>query len=107
MPPDGVGQWRQQGSGLAHPVPKCRAIQIEPVAVKDLALAAKRKVIGVFVDQNMGEKAGTRTPAFDRARRRRGPGEAIATRAGHPWPHDAVHDEPSGHIFQFLSHIHA
>ena len=102
MPPDGVRQRRQQGGGFTHPVGQRRAIQIKAVALEDLALAIQRQVVGIFVDQNMGEQARTGTPAFDRARRQRGLGEAIATRAGHPGPHDAVHDEAAGQVFQLL-----
>ena len=78
VPPDGIGQGLQQGGGFANPVGQCRAVDVEPVAVKDLALAVKRKVIGVFVDQHMGKKAWTRTPALDGARWQRSLREAIA-----------------------------
>ena len=40
----------------------------------------------------MGEEARTGTPALDRARGQRGLGEAIAARAGHAGPNNAVHD---------------
>ncbi len=104
---DGVGQWFQQGGGFTDPVRQRRAVDIKAFAVEDLALAIQRKVIRVFVDQNMGEKARTGTPAFDRAAWQRGLGEAITTRAGHPGPHDPVHDEASGHVFQLFGHIFA
>jgi hypothetical protein len=78
MPTDGIGQRFQQGGGLADPVGQRRAIQIKTVALEDLALAVKRKMIGVFVDQNMGKKARTRTPALDGARWQRSLREAIA-----------------------------
>lgn len=31
--------------------------------------------------------------------------EAFAARAGQPGPDDAVHDKPTGDVFQFLGHI--
>ncbi len=83
MPSDGIGQRFQQGGGFTDPVRERRAANIEPVAVKELALAVKRKVIGVFVDQDIGKKARTRASALDGARWQRSLREAIAARAGH------------------------
>ena len=53
MTPDGIGQRFQKGGGLADPVSKGRAIEIAPIPVEDLALAVKRKVVGIFADQHM------------------------------------------------------
>ena len=64
-------------------------------------------MIGIFVDQHLGQQAGTGSATLDRAAWQRGLREAIAARAGHPGPHDPVHDEASGHIFQLLGHIFA
>ena len=55
MATDGVGQGFQQGGGLADPVGQRRAIKIKAFAVEDLALAVKRKMVGVFADQHMGQ----------------------------------------------------
>ena len=42
MPPDGIRQRRKQGGGFARPIGQCRAVDIEPVAVEDLALPIQR-----------------------------------------------------------------
>jgi hypothetical protein len=47
---DGIGQRLQQGRGFANPVRQRRAVQVQPVALEDLALAIERQVIGVFID---------------------------------------------------------
>ena len=62
-------------------------------------------MVGIFVDQHMRQQPGTGTPTLDRPRRQRCLREAIAAGTGHPGPHDAVHNKPAGHIFQFLGHI--
>ena len=67
MAPDGIGQGFQQGGGFAHPVSQRRAVQIQPFAIEYLALAVKWQMVGVFVDQHMGQQARTRTPTLDRA----------------------------------------
>ena len=46
MASDGVGQRLQQGSGFADPAGQAEAVQVEPVAVEDLALAIQGKMIG-------------------------------------------------------------
>jgi len=69
-----------------------RAIQIEPVALEDLAFAAEWQMVGILVDQHMRQEPGAGTSTLDRQRRQRGLGEAIAAGTGHPGPHDPVHD---------------
>lgn len=54
MAADRVGQRFQQGGGLANPVGKGRSVEVEPLAVEDLALAVKRQVISILADQHMG-----------------------------------------------------
>ena len=102
---DGVCERLQQSGGFAHPIRQRRAVDVEPVALEDLALAVKRQVIGILIDQHMGEKTRSRPAPFDRAAWQRGLGEAIAARTGHPGPHDAVHDKAAGDVFQFFGHI--
>merc|ERR1711969_148004 len=53
----------------------------------------------------MRQQTCTGTTALDWARRQRSLREALATRTSKARPHDAVHDEPTGHIFQFFGHI--
>ena len=105
MATDGVSEGFQQGSRLADPVGQGRAIQIEALAVEDLALAVKRQMVGILADQNVGEQARTGTAALDRARRQRGLHEAFAAGAGKARPDNAVHDEAAGNVFQLLGHI--
>ena len=105
MAADGIGKGLKQGGGLADPVGQCRAVKVEPFAAEDLALAIKRQVICVFVDQNMGQKARPRAAPLDGARRQRRLDEAFAARTGEPGTNDAVHDEASGDIFQLFRHV--
>ena len=53
----------------------------------------------------MRQKAWTWTAPLDRARRHRGLRKGFAARTHHARPHDAVHDEPPGNVFQFFGHI--
>ena len=105
MPPDGVRQRRQQGGGFADPVGQRRAIQIEALAIKDLALAVEWQMVGIFVDQHMRQQPGTGTPTLDRPGRQRCLREAIAAGTGHPGPHDPVHNKAARDVFQFFGHI--
>ena len=105
MPPDGVSERFQQGGRFAHPVGQRRAVNVEPVAAEDLALAVEWQMISVFVDQNMGEQTRSRPATLDRAAWQRCLREAIAAGTGHPGPHDAVHDEVAGDVFQLFGHI--
>ena len=105
VPPDGVGQRLQQGGGLADPVGERGAVEVQPLAFEDLALAVERQVVGVLADQHMGEQPRTGAAALDRAGRQRRLDEALAAGAGQPGPDDAVHDEASGHIFQLFGHV--
>ena len=43
MPPDGVGQRLQQRGGLSDPVGERGAVEVQPVALEDLALAIERQ----------------------------------------------------------------
>ena len=55
MSSDCIGQGLQQGSGFANPICERRTVQIKPFAVKDLALAVERQMIGIFADQHMNQ----------------------------------------------------
>ena len=66
--PDGIGERLQQGGDLSDPVGQGRAVEVEPFTVKDLALAVKRQMIGIFADHHIGQKARPRAPPLDRAR---------------------------------------
>lgn len=67
MPSDGIGERFQKRSGLADPIRQRRAVEVEPLALEDLALAIERQMVGVFGDQDMGQQAGTGSSALDRA----------------------------------------
>ena len=96
MPPDGVGQRFQQGGGFADPIRQRRAIQIEPIALEDLALAVEWQMVGILVDQNMRQQPGAGTSTLDRPRRQRCLREAIAAGTGHPGsPRPAQPDKSS------------
>ena len=107
MPTDGVGQWLQKRRRLADRVGQGRAVQVQPVALEDLALPVEREVIGVFVDQHVRQQAGPGTTALDGTGRQRRLGEGLAARTGEAGPDDPVHDEPARHVLQFFRYIFA
>lgn len=102
---DGVSQGLQQGRALADPVCQHGAVQVEPLTVKDPALAIQGKMVGILADEHMGQQARSGAATLDRARRQRGLHEPLTTGAGQPGPHDPVHDEAARHIFQLFRHI--
>jgi hypothetical protein len=67
------------GGGPADPVRQLRAIQLDPLAGVDLALAVERQAVGVFADQDVGYYASVSSrrrsaswvllPGLPRARR--------------------------------------
>ncbi len=107
MAADSIGQGFQQGGGFADPDDQGGAVEIEALAVEDLALAVKRQVIGILADQDMGQKARPGAAALDGARRKRRLDEAFAAGAGQPGPDDPVHDEAAGDILEFFGDVFA
>ena len=103
MPADGVGQRLQQRRRLADPVRQGRSVEINAVAVIDLALPVERQMIGELADEHMGEQARPGTAPLDRAGRQRRLDEAFAPGAGQPRPDYAVHDEAAGDVFELLA----
>ena len=83
----------QLEGGAADPVGQGGAVEIEPFAVEDLALAVEGQMVGILADQHMGQKARPRAAALDRARGQRGLDEPFAAGAGEPGTDDPVHDE--------------
>jgi hypothetical protein len=63
-------QGAELGGGVADPIREGRAIELDALAGVDLALPIERQVVGVFADQDMGDKRLGRQPALDQARRR-------------------------------------
>src|SRR5437867_714766 len=93
----------QPPAGAAHPVRKSRAVDLDAVPGEDLALPVKRKVIAVFGDQDMSEKAGTGEAVGDRTlwggRLMNSPaGPAAIAR-----PADADDSKPRGHMIEHLA----
>ena len=90
VPADRLGQRLQQRGALAHPAGQRRAVEVDALALEDLALAVERKMVGVLRDEDVGEKTRPRAPALDRARRQRRLGERFAAPTGEAGPHQAV-----------------
>jgi hypothetical protein len=59
----------QPPAGAADPVGKGRAVDLDALPGKDLALPVQRQMIAVFGDQDMGEKTGTGEALGDRTLR--------------------------------------
>ena len=83
----------QQGGGLADPIGKGRAVEIDTFAPEDLRLAIKRKMIRILVDQHMREQPRPRSAFLYGVRRQRRLADGFAARAGHAWPDDPVHNK--------------
>ena len=62
-------QGLEQCTRATHPVGKGRAIQIDPLAGVNLALAVQRKMIAVLGDQDVCKEPGAREAALDRTTR--------------------------------------
>jgi hypothetical protein len=105
VPADGVGERREQRGGLADPVGEGGAVEIEPIALEDLALAIERQVVGVLADQHMREQARAGATTLDGTQRQRRLDEALAAGTGQPRADDPVHDEAAGDVFQLLGHV--
>ena len=105
MPAQGIDQRPQQGARLSDPVGERRAVEIDPVACVDLALAVQRQVIDVFRDQHMRQEAGTRQSSGDRSARRRRLHDLLAGGATELRPDVADYLEPRRHVFQDLGDI--
>lgn len=55
----------QQEGGLADPVGQGRAIQVQALPGIDLGLTVERKMIGVFRDEDVGNRGLRRDAALD------------------------------------------
>ncbi len=67
MTADGISQGFQQCGRAANPIRQGGTVQINPVPSVDLRLPVQRAVVCIFSDQHMGQKAGPRTAALNRA----------------------------------------
>ena len=67
MAADRIGQRLQQRGRLADPVGQRGAVEVEAVALEDLALPVERQMVGLLAHQHMGQKARTMAAALDGA----------------------------------------
>lgn len=62
-------------------------------------------MVGVLVDQHMGQQTRPRPSAFNRARWQCSLCERLTARTGKARPYNAVHDEPAKNVFQLFGYI--
>ncbi len=102
-----IGKRLQQRCRPTHPVGHGRAVQIDPFTRIDLALAVEGKMIGVFADQDMRQKAGAGSVAFNWARWQWGLHNRFAARASFARADNPVHDKTVRHILKLFGDIFA
>ena len=93
----------QPPDGAANPVGERRAVQLDTVPGEDLALPVERKVIAIFGDQDMSEKAGRGHALGDRPLRGRRLMNGAAGPAAIAWPADADDTKPRRHMIEHLA----
>jgi len=105
VPPDPRDHRVEQPSRLSDPIGQRGAVEVEPLAGVNLALAIERQMVAVLRHQQMCERARRGTAARGRHRRRRGLRDGIASGAGIFRP-DVTDDlEVPGHVVQHLGHV--
>jgi|GEM_PF-5348680 len=77
------------------------------LAREDFGLPVQGKVITIFTNQDMSQKAGTGAATLNRARGQRGLGEGLTACACHARADDPAHDKTTGNILQLLGDIFA
>lgn len=75
------------------------------MASEDFRLPIQRQMIGVFAGQHVGQEAGTRHAALDRAWRRRCLNDRVTTGAREFWSHDANDFEAYGLEFEHFRDV--
>ena len=103
--PDLVSQRLKQRCRAANPIGHGRAVQIDPFAGIDLALAVEWKVIGILAHKHMRQKARAGPATLDRTRRQRRLHNRFAAPAGFARADNPVHDEASRHILKLFRDI--
>ena len=99
-------QRTQVPGGMSDPVGQRRAIQIDALAGVDLGLAVQRQMVGIFGDQNLGDRGLGRQAALDQPRRRRGLHDTVlACPAGVFGPAGDEHPELRRHDVQPLAPV--
>ena len=105
VPPDPRYHRIEQPGRLSDPIGQRRAVEFEPLAGVNLALAIERQMVAVLRHQQMCERARRGTAARSRHRRRRGLRDGIARGAGIFRP-DVTDDlEVPGHVVQHFGHV--
>ena len=96
----------QMAGGAADPVGQRRAIEIDALAGVDLGLAIERQVVGIFGDQDLGDRRLGRQAALDQPRRRRRLHDhVLAGPAGVFGPAHDEHPELRRHDVEPLAHV--
>src|SRR6202165_2074538 len=93
----------QPPTSAAHPVRQGRAVDLDAMPGEDLALPVKRKVIAVFIDQDMSEKSWTGEALGDRTLRGGRLMDSPAGPAAIARPADADDSKPRGHMIEHLA----
>ena len=93
----------QPPDGSANPVRECRAIQLDTVPRKDLALSVQWEVIAVFGNQNVGQQSGSGQAFGDRALRGRSLVDRPAGATAKTWSADTDNAQPRRHVVEHLA----
>ena len=97
----------KQPGYLSDPVGQCRAVEVDPVTGKNLALPVERQVVEVFRHQQVGEQGRCGATARGRHRWRRGLGNDVARLAGEFRPNVADDLEVPGHVIEHFGNVFA
>lgn len=80
-------------------------MQIDLLPGIDLGLAIQRKMITIFVDQDVRQQPGARAATWDGAARQWGLRERFTARTCSAGAHDLADDKAPGDVFEFRCHI--
>jgi hypothetical protein len=98
----------QPPAGASDPVAQRGTIQIDALACEYLRLTIQRKVVGIFVDQNVGQQSFGRHAAVDRPfRRGRLHDAAVAGPTAIARPADHLNADLRGDVIQHLGPVFA
>jgi hypothetical protein len=96
----------QQEGCTPDPIGQCRTVEFDALSSVDLGLPIKRKVIGIFGDQDLCHGALSRQSAIDQPRRRgRLHNHVLATAAAIFGPADDEHSELRWHDVESFAGI--
>src|SRR5471032_3681048 len=103
--PQGPDQRAHQGAASAHPARHRRAVQFHAVSRVDGRLAVQGLVVGELGHQDLRQQSGAGDAALDRAARRGGLGDVVATGASLFAPDVADHLEGAVDDVQLLGNV--